>query len=82
MIYVKFSGGNGYCGCDFECYEAYDCEVDNDFLDDILSDMIFENAVSLSYATIEDEDDMDFYLDNATGQWEYITEQEYKEFTQ
>ena len=85
MVYVKFSGGNGYCGCDFEEYEAYDHEVDDDFLNEVLDELVRDNGESFEYVAtgwdndFESEEERESYYSNCSGSWEIITEEEYRE---
>lgn len=85
MAYVKFSGGNGYCGCDFEEYVKFDYDVDEDFLDDCLNDLVHDNAETFSYVATgwdgdwESEEEEERYYEDCSGSWEIITEEEYGE---
>ena len=53
MVFVKFSGGNGYRVCDFEEYVKFDSDVDEDFLNDYLNDLVHDNAETFSYVATE-----------------------------
>lgn len=66
MIYVKFWGGNGYCGCDFEEYEKFedDSKVD-------LDDYAYQLA----------KDNVEMYEDVVYGwggpDWDEVSQEEY-----
>ena len=85
MKYYHLSGGNGYCGCDWDEYVV--------FYDDVLIEDVIAYAMQLardiaeSYEYIatgwhkdfESEEDREEYYDNAMDHtnWEEITEEEY-----
>lgn len=85
MRFIKFFGENGYCGCDFEQYEAYEDDMTDDVLDEIAADLVQENAENYEYTatgwgnSFESEEDREFYYENASGGWEEVTEEEYNE---
>lgn len=85
MKYVKFKGGTSYCGCDFEEYEKYEDNITNEELDDILNEMIMDNAQSYEHCatgwngSFEDEDEECEYYDSAYGDWTFISEEEFLE---
>lgn len=85
MKYVKFEGGTSYCGCDFEEYEKYEDDITNEELDDILNEMINDNAQSYEHCatgsdgSFEDEEEEDEYYDSAYGTWTFISEEEFLE---
>lgn len=86
MAYIKFVGGNGYCGCDWEEYQAFD-EFNADEFDDILNELSLEYAESYAYvvtgwdSTFETDEDREDYYDRALseGNWYEVTEEEYEE---
>ena len=70
MIYVRFFGGNGYCGCDYEEYHAYDNDdVTEAELEQIAIDMAYENAEQYEYVVTgwqedwESEEDRESYYE-------------------
>ena len=86
MKYIKFYGGNGYCGCDFEQYEVYeDDEINEEFLNEIAEDLGMDNAESFTYVAtgwdndFESEEERDSYYENCYWSWEEITKEEYEE---
>lgn len=86
MKYIKFYGGNGYCGCDFEQYKVYeDEEVDEDFLNDVAEELGMDNAQSFEYVAVgwdndfESEEERDYYYENCYWSWEEVTKEEYEE---
>lgn len=68
MMYVKFWGGNGYCGCDFEEYIAF---IDGEYpdLDDYAYQMARDNA--------EAHEDVVYGWDGPD--WDEVTQEEYEE---
>lgn len=88
MIYVRFFGGNGYCGCDYEEYHAYDNDdVTEAELEQIAVDMAYENAEQYEYVVTgwqedwESEEDRESYYDDALSYcgWEYCSKGEYED---
>lgn len=86
MVYIKFVGGNGYCGCDWEEYQAFE-EFNEKEFDEILEELSYENAESYEYIAtgwgedFETEEDREDYYDRALseGNWFEVTEEEYEE---
>lgn len=86
MVYIKFVGGNGYCGCDWEEYQVFE-EFNEKEFDEILEELSYENAESYEYIAtglgedFETEDDREDYYDRALseGNWFEVTEEEYEE---
>lgn len=86
MVYIKFIGGNGYCGCDWEEYQAFEDFNEKKF-DEILEELSYANAESYEYIAtgwgedFETEDDREDYYDRALseGNWFEVTEEEYEE---
>lgn len=86
MKYIKFYGGNGYCGCDFKQYKVYeDEEVNEDFLNDVAEELGMDNAQSFEYVEtgwdndFESEEERDYYYENCYWSWEEVTKEEYEE---
>ncbi len=59
MKYVKFKGGNGYCGCDYEEYEKFPDTTTEKELENLAHEKGVDNAES--YATYSDDIDCDDY---------------------
>lgn len=86
MVYIKFVGGNGYCGCDWEEYQAFE-EFNEKEFDEILEELSYENAESYEYVAtgwgedFETEEEREDYYDRALseGNWFEVTEEEYEE---
>ena len=85
MKYIKFYGGNGYCGCDFEQYEAYEDDVTEEALAEIAYDLANDNAQSYEYIAtgwdedFESEEERESYYENIEYGWEEVTKEEYEE---
>lgn len=85
MKYVRFWGGNGYCGCDWEEYEEFDDDIAEEELDCRADELATDWAESYEYVVTgwdsdwEDEDDRNDYFENLDYNWEYITEEEYND---
>lgn len=85
MKYVKFEGGTGYCGCDFEEYGMYLDNITDSELDAILSDMVYENALSYEHVVtgwgedFESEEERESYYEDTDGSWEFVSKEEYYE---
>lgn len=69
MIYVKFWGGNGYAGCDFEEYEKFDTIKSDAFLNDWAYDLARNNA--------EAHEDVVYGWNGPD--WDEVTQEEYEE---
>lgn len=85
MKYIKFSGGNGYCGCEFEDYQVFEDDVPLDILNEIAEELAQDNAESYEYVVtgwdedFESEEDREYYYENIYCNWEEISEEEYEE---
>ena len=85
MKYIKFSGGNGYCGCEFEEYQAFDDNVSEETLGEIAGDLAQNNAESYEYVAtgwdedFESEEDRNSYYEDVYCGWEEVTKEEYEE---
>lgn len=85
MKYIKFYGGNGYCGCDFEQYEAYEDNITEDALAEIAYDLANDNAQSYEYIVtgwdedFESEEERENYYEDVEYGWEEVTKEEYEE---
>lgn len=85
MRYIKFFGGNGYCGCDFKDYQVFDDDITDSDLEEIAHDLGMENAESYEYVVtgwyndFESQEERDDYYGNIDFGWEEITKEEYEE---
>lgn len=85
MKYVHFWGGNGYCGCDWGEYDVFEDDVDEALIDARGAELAEEWGESYEYVSTgwdsdwEDEDDREEYYANLTYNWEYVSEEEYRE---
>ena len=85
MKYIKFYGGNGYCGCDFEQYEVYEDDVTEETLAEIAYDLANDNAQSYEYIVtgwdedFESEEEKESYYEDIEYGWEEVTKEEYEE---
>lgn len=85
MKYVKFTCDTPFCGTEKEEYLAFEDTVTEEELYEILDDMIYENAESFEYcATGWDEDfkseeDREAYYEDCSGEWKFVSEEEYYE---
>lgn len=86
MRYIKFTGGTGYCGCDFEEVEAFPDSASDIFLDAVAVNKAHDNAVSLEHCAtggidedFETEEDREAYYADAYCHWEEISEEDYRE---
>lgn len=95
MRYIKFSGGTGFCGCDFEEYMEFDSITDEQ-LNEYTDELIYDNAnsyadIEIDYDICEDNYDSEeeyraaffeaeeAYYNEAYGTWEEISKEEYEE---
>lgn len=82
MIYVCFSGGNGYRGCDYEDYVALPDGTPESWIERMSVERAYENAESYAYRALDEdcsaEDEQDYY-DNLDFDWRYVTEEIYLE---
>ena len=87
MKYVRFYGGNGYCGCDYEEYQSFEDDILESLIDEYSKDLAYENAEAFEYIVTgwgnswESEEDRDSYYENAFDYcgWDYCSEEEFKE---
>ena len=87
MKYVRFSGGNGYCGCDYEEYVMFDDDCPEDEIENYSIELAYQNAESFEYvetgwdSDFEDENDREMYYENALSYcgWDYCSEKEFNE---
>ena len=87
MKYVRFYGGNGYCGCDYEEYEKFEDEVTEEEIDEYSSEIGYENAETYEWVVRgydsdwESEEQAEWYYEDALSYcgWEYCTEEEFLE---
>ena len=87
MKYVRFSGGNGYCGCDYEEYVMFDDDCPEDEIENYSIELAYQHAESFEYvesswdSDFEDENDREMYYENALSYcgWDYCSEEEFNE---
>ena len=85
MRYIKFTGGNGYCGCDIEEYVEYEDDTTDEELDVDAREYALDNGETYEYvATGWDEDweceeDRDNYYEGCWCIWEEISKEEFEE---
>lgn len=80
--YVKITGGNGYCGCDFEDYVKFDNDTTDEVINEWAADLARDNAESYEglFDFEEDNDEeTEFYYENIYWDWEEVSEEEYNE---
>lgn len=84
--YILITGGNGYCGCDFEDVLFYWDNVDENTLNEDAWAMAEDNAQTYSHVRFgwgEDYDDEEWedYIENYVHcNWEEITRERYLEW--
>ena len=90
MKYVRFWGGNGYCGCDYEEYEKFEDDVTEEVLNDYSKEIGYENAETYEWVVLrydsdwESEEEREEYYEDALDYcgWEYCTQEEFLENTE
>ena len=81
--YILFSGGNGYCGCDFEDVLFYPNDTDENQIDADGWAMAEDNATTYSHyhfgwgEEYTDEEWQDFLDNYVEYSWQEITRAEY-----
>lgn len=85
MRYIHFAGGNGYCGCNIDEYEAFPDTASDLFLDNIANDKAYDNGETFSYvatdggADFESEEEEANYYADCWCDWEEVSKEEYEE---
>ena len=87
MKYVRFYGGNGYCGCDYEEYHVFDDDMSESEIETYAIELGYENAENYEYVVtgydedFETEDDRQQYYEDALSYcgWDYCTKEEFEE---
>lgn len=80
MRYIKFTGGNGYCGCDLETYEKFEDNTPDEYLNDYAYDLARDNAESYEGVfDFEDDEEIVEYYSDIYYDWEEVSEEEYNE---
>lgn len=85
MKYVKFMCETPFYGTDSEEYCAFEDNITKEELDDILNDMVYDNAQSFEYGAtgwnsdFESEEEREAYYEDCYGSWVYISKEEYEE---
>ncbi len=84
MRYIKFFGGTGYRGCDFEDYLCVSDDYLDSDLDSLAQELAEDNAESYKYIARgyedewESEEDRLSYYGDTYCDWEEITKEEYE----
>ena len=88
MRYFKFTADTNICGTEDVSYEEFENDVTEEQLNDWATDKAQENAESYEYLVIgwgneeiteEEQEELDFYYENATCGWEEVSFEEYQE---
>ena len=82
MRYIRFTGGNGYCGCDLKTYEKFEDDATNEYLDEYACDLAKDNAESYEGVFDFDDEEAEEYYENIYYDWEEVSEEEYNENVQ
>ena len=97
MIYVKFIVSTEYCGTENEIFLAYEDGTPESSIEIDFLERVRENAESYEYLVTgwddenynedeeeEKQEDLEWYYESADtcSNWEYITEEEYREGTE
>lgn len=95
MKYVKFKVGTEYCGTENVIFLAYDDDTPEKLIEEEFSEQVRQNAENYEYLVtgwedeyFDDEEEkeqaLEWYYSEADSysNWEYITEEEYKEGTE
>lgn len=89
MKYIRFYGSNGYCGCEYEEYVAFEDDITEAQLDEYSNELCDENAETYEYVetgwgeSFESEEDQEYYYESARDYsgWDYVSKEEYEENT-
>lgn len=80
MRYIKFIGGTGYCGTDFEEVKAFSDSTTDEELYTYSEELAHDNAAEYEMDVDGDYfEDGGEYFETAYCDWTEITEEEYKE---
>ena len=86
MRYVKFSGGNGYCGCDWEEFLAVDDDTTETDLTNTAQQLAYDYAEGYEHVAEgydyedgwdSDESEKEYY-ENVNYTWKWISKEEYE----
>ena len=85
MIYVRFYGGNGYSGCNYEEYVAFEDDIDEQSINEYSNELCDENAETYEYVetgwgeSFESEEDQEYYYESARdcSGWDDVSQEEY-----
>ena len=82
MKYVRFTGGNGFAGCEYEEYQEYNDDTPDYIIEEDALMVCEENAESFAYMRFgddpyTDEEFADYVANDCYFDWEYITEEEF-----
>lgn len=85
--YILFTGGNSYCGWDFEEVHVFDDSVGDEELDEMLEELVFENGESYEYVEtgwyegFESEEEREHYYNElCEGNWIELDRDDYIEW--
>lgn len=95
MKYVKFYGSAGFCGTNYEEYEAFEDSVTEEEIQEISNDKGQNNGEDYEYLATQGYDEEDYdsledfeeaqqmaiesYWEDCEDGWVYVTEEEYYE---
>lgn len=88
MKYIRFYGGNGYAGCDYEEYVAFEDDYSEKEINDYSAQLAVENAESYEWVARggwdeewETNEDEEWYYEDALDYcgWEYCDKEEFEE---
>ena len=96
MVYIKFMYGNGYCGCDDDCYQCFEnmqeplTAEDEAALNQYGDELAFTNAAEIIDQCIDGPDDFDTeeeyqevedqYYAEVWSDWKIVSKEEYDEY--
>lgn len=86
MRYIYFTGGTGYCGCDFDEYLEVPDDTPDSMLDSMAEDFAYDNGESYEHVATgwgngweTEEEQESYYQEDCWCSWEEISEEEYLE---
>lgn len=85
MKYVKFTYNTIICGVGKEKYMAFKDDIAEEELSKILGDIIYESIASFQYRAATrwgddfESEEESYWFDDCSGEWEFVSEEEYYE---
>ncbi len=85
MRYIKFIGGNGYCGCDIEEYKTFKDGYPDELIDQYARELAESNGEDFEHIAtgydgeFETEEERESYYEDCWCNWEEITLEEWEE---